>query len=102
MRLGDLDALKKRICEICNSDYADDPCEPYDCFILNSIKRFPTIDAVSVVRCRECKRWSYDTDSYGKDDGPKGRCMKSFEETYADDFFSYGRRKEAAHEVSEP
>lgn len=50
-------------------------------------------DVVPVVRCRECKRWDDNPDSYGKDDGPKGKCMKSFEETYADDFCSYGQRK---------
>ena len=53
----------------------------------------PTISAVPVVRCCECKRWDDNPDSYGKDDGPKGKCMKSFEETYADDFCSYGQRK---------
>lgn len=72
-------------------------------------------DVVPVVRCRECKRWDADPDSYGKDDGPKGKCMKSFEDTYSDDFCSYGQRKietvlpksvakeeslEASHEVS--
>ena len=53
----------------------------------------PTISAVPVVRCQECKRWYADPDSYGKDDGPKGKCMKSFEDTYSDDFCSYGQRK---------
>lgn len=58
----------------------------------------PTIDAVPVVRCRECKRWDADPDSYGKDDGPKGKCLKTFEETYPDDFCSYGQRKDDAHD----
>ena len=62
------------------------------------LRKQPTIDAVPVVRCRECKRWDTDPDSYGKDDGPKGKCMKSFEETYDDDFCSYGQRKEATHD----
>ena len=57
----------------------------------------PTIDAEPVVRCRECKRWDTDPDSYGKDDGPKGTCMKFFEDTYSDDYCSYGQRKEAEH-----
>ena len=60
----------------------------------------PTIDAVLVVRCRECKRWDTDADSYGKDDGPKGTCMKFFEDTYSDDYCSYGQRKEADDDVS--
>ena len=69
--------------------------------VLIKLSKQPTIDAVPVVRCRECKRWDADPDSYGKDDGPKGKCMKSFEETYSDDFCSYGQRKEADHEVSQ-
>lgn len=69
--------------------------------ILTLIQNLPNInnEIETVVRCRECKRWGPDPDSYGKDDGPKGKCMKSFEETYDDDFCSYGQRKEAEHEV---
>lgn len=51
---------------------------------------------LEVVRCRECKLWDADPDSYGKDDGPKGKCMKSFEKTFDDDFCSYGERKDGA------
>ena len=54
MRLGDLDLLKKRMCELCNQDYSDDPCEPSDCVFYNAIQNAQTIDAVPVVRCREC------------------------------------------------
>lgn len=60
---------------------------------LDNLEDAPTIDAVPVVRCRECRKWDADPDSYGKDDGPKGKCMKSFEETYDNDFCSYGQRK---------
>ena len=61
---------------------------------LTAVDMQPTIDAVPVVRCGECKRWDTDPDSYGKDDGPNGKCMKSFEETNDDDFCSYGERKD--------
>ena len=54
MRLGDLDALKKSMCELCHQDYSDEPCEPSDCVFYNAIENAPTIDAVPVVRCREC------------------------------------------------
>lgn len=54
----------------------------------------PTVDAVPVVRCRDCERWDDDPDTYGKDDGPRGKCMKSFETMQADDFCSYGERKD--------
>ena len=69
-----------------------------DIIAKETIDDAPTIDAVPVVRCRECKRWDADPDSYGKDDGPKGKCLKTFEETYPDDFCSYGQRKDDAHD----
>ena len=50
--------------------------------------------SVSVVRCKNCVHWDDDPDTYGADDGPKGKCMKSFETMCADDFCSYGERKE--------
>lgn len=63
-----------------------------------AIKGLPAADVAPVVRCRECRKWDADPDSYGKDDGPKGKCMKSFEETYDNDFCSYGERREADHD----
>ena len=54
MRLGDLDALKKSMCELCHQDYSDEPCEPSDCVFYNAVENAPIIDAVPVVRCREC------------------------------------------------
>lgn len=65
----------------------------YPAIVKSALEKAPTVDAVPVVRCRECKRWNSDPDSYGKDDGPKGKCMKSFEVTLDDDFCSYGERK---------
>lgn len=50
----------------------------------------PTVDAVIVTRCEDCVHWDDDPDTYGADDGPKGKCMKSFETMCADDFCSYG------------
>lgn len=58
------------------------------------IEALPTVDAVQVVRCEGCVRWDDDPDTYGADDGPKGKCMKSFETMCADDFCSYGERKD--------
>lgn len=77
-----------------DADVADKWMQQNNAFIDSAIlKAIPTIDAVPVVRCRECRKWDADPDSYGKDDGPKGKCMKSFEETYDNDFCSYGQRK---------
>lgn len=54
----------------------------------------PTVDAVVVTRCEDCVYWDDDPDTYGTDDGPKGKCMKSFETMCADDFCSHGERRE--------
>lgn len=50
--------------------------------------------SVPVVRREDCVHWDDDPDTYGADDGPKGKCMKSFETMRADDFCSYGEKKD--------
>jgi len=62
--------------------------------IHNAIGNAPTVDAVVVTRCKDCVHWDDDPDTYGTDDGPKGKCMKSFEMMCADGFCSYGKPKE--------
>ena len=57
------------------------------------IEAAPAVDAVEVVRCRNCRQWDSDPDTYGDSIGPKGKCMKSFETTICDDFCSYGERR---------
>lgn len=70
----------------------------------------PTIDAVPVVRCRECKYYHADTGwcdqlsyfqtSDGEPCSPaESMDWKMFQEN---DYCSMGQRKEADHEVSEP
>ena len=61
----------------------------------------PTIDAVTVVRCRECKYWRRYTRQW--ENHCAGECERHRMEggTYENDFCSYGQRKEADHEVSE-
>ena len=61
------------------------PCE--ECVV----KAAPTVDAVPVVRCWECKWWQED-DDIGHCDNPDGL------DNYAkpEDFCSYGERKEGA------
>ena len=54
----------------------------------------PAADVAPVVRCEDCIRWDDDPDTYGTNYGPKGKCMKSFETMFADDFCSYGERRE--------
>lgn len=65
-----------------------------DILAKEEIQFAPTVDAVIVTRCENCVHWDDDPDTYGADDGPKGKCMKSFETMCADDFCSYGKRKD--------
>ena len=61
--------------------------------LLDKLQKVPAADVAPVVRCEDCVHWDDDPDTYGADDGPKGKCMKSFETMCADDFCSYGERK---------
>ena len=58
----------------------------------------PTIDAVPVVRCRECKYWRRYTRQW--ENHCAGECERHRMEggTYENDFCSYGQRKEDEHE----
>lgn len=91
MRLGDLDALKKHMCELCNQDYSDEPCEPSDCVFYNAVEKATTIDAVPVVRCRDCvhyKKGSCNLHSVWPDEYSNGYDCRPDD----DDFCSYGER----------
>ena len=91
MRLIDADSLQRRICGAkCGCEYEDCGNEEgcvYDHFISNT----PTIDAVPVVRCRECKHC--DPENYHCDH-PMGTAAPLRRKP--DDFCSYGERKEGA------
>ena len=59
---------------------------------LRCVEQAPTVDAVPVVRCRECKYWQDNNGSY-----PHDECRWGNGETPdPDDFCSYGERKEGA------
>ena len=96
MRLCDLDEIKiqvKRQYEDCHG-YSGNKKAIYREAILavrSILHSAKTIDAVPVVRCRECKWWQED-DDIGHCDNPDGL------DNYAkpDDFCSYGERKEGA------
>ncbi len=64
--------------------------------LLDKLQKVPAADVAPVVRCEDCVHWDDDPDTYGADDGPKGKCMKSFETMCADDFCSLGERKTSA------
>ena len=91
MRLGDLDRIAQ--------DVRDNNIENYykqdwtSSQIVTLLENAPTINAVPVVRCRECRYWSED----GRCDPPQNGLIREY--TRPDDFCSYG--EEADHEVSE-
>lgn len=67
---------------------------------LNLICHAPTIDAVPVVRCRDCKWFNHYTMECESDDvATDHEGGASFSINFGpDDFCSYGQRKEADHE----
>lgn len=97
MRLIDADALKRDICKYCNDVYSDEPCEPSDCEHMRIIDNQPTIDAVEVVRCKDCKY--YRTGEYFDDIQFCFRLRHPTEDKQIgynfsdDDFCSRGERK---------
>lgn len=42
-RMIDADELKRRMCDLCNSDYSDEPCDPSDCVFIRAINETPTL-----------------------------------------------------------
>lgn len=54
MRLIDADALRKAHCEDCTADVKADCEKDPICSALMWVDEAPTIDAVPVVRCKEC------------------------------------------------
>lgn len=51
------DSLLKLICERCNEETSDEPCEPSDCWIREVIMEAPADSVDSVVHCGSCKHY---------------------------------------------
>ena len=84
MRLMDGDKYKADL--LIGQDYLD---EDTLLTVINVLDCQPTIDAVPVVRCKDCKHWE------GFAGGSeKGFCVDGDCIMYEDDFCSYGERKE--------
>ena len=83
-RLIDADATKRRVADTFFDTLI--PC------VNRALDDSPTIDAVPVVRCRECDHGMPCVDGYVRCSHPSGKSilMKS------SDFCSYGERKEGA------
>lgn len=84
MRLIDADRLSEVIYDNVSALYEDAVCAKEDC--LAEIETAQTVDAVPVVRCRECKYR----------DGTPGQPNIQCGQMHEDDFCSYGKRKEGA------
>ena len=89
MRLIDADAMKRVYQEVLCSHAACIDCSFFMddkyCRFETMLSEAPTINAIPVVRCRECR-------SYNK---PKtGWCEVHLDREHMDDFCSYGERKE--------
>lgn len=70
MRLIDADALR--------AEFLENRCNLHGAI---TVDEMPTVDAVSVVRCKDCKNWN------------GGDCYRQ-ELTLPEDFCSYGEREE--------
>ena len=94
-RLIDVDKLKSWTCKWCNATRPDEPCEPCDCAIMLFYDGLNTVDAVEVVRCKDCKHRAVAkiTGEYFCVNPYYG--MGSGVELKDDDFCSYGERKES-------
>lgn len=77
MRLIDADALENQF------GVSDE-----DLLALDEIRHAPTVDAVPVVRCKDCKYR----------DGTPGQPNILCAQMHEDDFCSYGERKEEPHD----
>ena len=58
---------------------------------LVAIANFPTVDAVEVVRCKDCKNWHRFVDTYGA--CRTGHCFTNDTRMSENDFCSYGERR---------
>lgn len=74
MRLIDADALLQKKWDWCDAE--------------DAIKDAPTVDAIPVVRCGECRYWDDD----GRCNPPKNGLIREY--TEPDDFCSYGERRD--------
>ena len=60
--------------------------------IQQAVDEQPTVDAVEVVRCKDCKRW----ERYTEVNRDYGGCRRYSSTMRYDDFCSYGERKGGA------
>ena len=95
MRLIDADRLSEAIHENVSALYEDAVCAKEDC--LTEVYAAPTVDAVPVVRCRECKHLNVVNRKELYAHCPKTNTVfLPFELDAREHFCSLGERKEGA------
>lgn len=94
MRLIDIDALIEEHCKGCSEDVRDSCKTDPVCATLMWFEDAPTIDAVPVVRCKDCEYYEMDECVCPY------ICMSDGAHMYTnpDDYCSYGERKEGDDE----
>ena len=90
MRLIDADRLFEAIYDNVSAPYEEAVWAKEDC--LTEIEAAQTVDAVEVVRCRECVHYEMGVCLKIYDNGAASRY--AWQERKPDDFCSYGERKE--------
>ena len=88
-RLIDANALLRHKRKMSGADFGGEFWD--EAVLASDIKNAPTVDAVEVVRCRDCKHWHKET--LFCDYMPYGEAQERVN-WYADDFCSYGERKD--------
>ena len=92
-RLIDARKLQKLVKEFRN-ETPHATARKYVCNVILSIlgdeNQTPTVDAIEVIRCKDCKQWMYECDDIGL-------CVADVPDIdgvqrYADDFCSYGEK----------
>ena len=89
MRLIDADALRKEHCEGCSADIQQDCKNDPVCASLMWGDEAPTIDAVPVVGCKECKHYEIHRPKVWENCERNGHLIPMS----PDDFCSYGERR---------
>ena len=90
-RLIDKDDLILKYCEDCDAEW--EYCSKDMCPTLEHINEAPIVDAVSVVRCKDCKYYNQDDPSdWFRCDIFQGSYEKGFP-TEPHDYCSYGERR---------
>ena len=100
MRLIDADRLSEAIHENVSALYEGAVCAKEDCLV--EIEAAQTVDAVLVVRCRECQHWKPTGSKAGNSFSDMeyiGGCEFTKYCRRESDFCSYGERKEGADDV---